>query len=129
MNQPEGALYLHSHRNGTDDSMASSFVTARSFWPRVERRRFTELLALSNVHLAAIVGVLTAARLNILTDASYRSCMQEGEVDTFFILHCPAFARLRLRHFGSLTFGKPEDIAETDVSYLNKLVIESIVDL
>ncbi len=54
-----------------------------------------------------------------------QSCMEEGEVETsrHFLLHCPAFARLRLKHLGNHTFGGPEDLAETDIGRLNKFVI------
>ena len=63
-------------------------------------------------------------RLKILSDAGCQSCMEEGEVETSrqFPLHYLAFVRLRLKHLDSLTFGKPEDIAETDISRLNKFV-------
>lgn len=43
-----------------------------------------------------------------------------------FFLHCPTFARLRLKHLDSLTFGEPLVIAETDISRLNKFVIGSV---
>lgn len=68
----------------------------------------------NRVHLADMEGVLTehylmrthAVRLRILPYASCQSCMEEGEVKTsaHFLLHCPAFERLRLTHFGSHTF-------------------------
>ena len=122
-----------SHALSRRWSTTSSCATARSFWPRVDRRRSGDLLALNKVHLAAMVGVLTghcpmgthAVRLRILPDGSCQSCMEEGEVETsrHFLLHCPAFARLRLKHLGNHTFGGPEDLAETDIGRLNKFVI------
>lgn len=56
----------------------SFYATVKSFCPKVERRRSTELLALGKVHLTAFVGVLTghwqigiqAVNLKILLDAS-----------------------------------------------------------
>lgn len=74
-------------------------ATARLFWSRAERRISSELLALSKIHLATIVVVLTGhcpigiqtVSLKILTEASCLYCMEEGEVETsrHFLLHCP----------------------------------------
>lgn len=46
-------------------------------------------------------------------------------METFrqFLLQWPTFARLKLKHLGSHTFGQQEDVAETDNSRLNKFVI------
>lgn len=54
------------------------YATARSFWPRVEGRRSTELLPLSKVYPAVILGTLTGhcsicihtVRLKIQSDTS-----------------------------------------------------------
>ena len=122
-------------------STTRSCATARSFWPRVDRRRSGELLALSKVHLAAMVGVLTghcpmgthAVRLGVLPDASCQSCMEEGEVESsqHFLLQCPAFARLRLKYLGNHTFGGPEYLSVMDIGRLNKFVVSTrrLVDL
>ena len=75
-----------------------------------------------NLHIAkywTLSSGIHAVRLKILSDASFQSCMEEGEV------HCPIFTRLRLKDLGNLTFGEPEDIAETDISRLNKFLIGS----
>lgn len=40
-----------------------------------------------------------------------------------FLLHCLAFARLRIKQLGSLIFGKPLHKAETDIAHLKKSVI------
>ena len=74
-----------------------------------------------------------AVRLRVLPDASWQSCMKKGEVETsrHFLLHCPAFARLRLKHLGNHTFGGPEYLAEMDIGRLNEFVIgtKRFVDL
>lgn len=59
--------------------------------------------------------------------ASCQSNMEEGEMETsrHFLFYCPAFARLWLKNFSSLTIGEPENIAETDISQLKKCVIDS----
>lgn len=46
-------------------------------------------------------------------------------METFrqFLLQWPTFARLKLKHLGSHTFGQQEDVAETDNNRLNKFVI------
>lgn len=31
------------------------------------------------------------------------------------LLYCPAYARHRFKHLGTLTFGEPKEIAETDI--------------
>lgn len=53
------------------------------------------------------------------------------EISRQFFLFCPDFARLRLKHLRSITFGKPEDIAASDVGRLKKFKIGSkrIVDM
>lgn len=72
----------------------------RSFWPRIQQRRFTELFALSKVHLDAILGGNSywtfSNKQNILSDAKYQSWMEEGQVKTckHFNLHFPVVARL-----------------------------------
>lgn len=80
---------------------------------------------LIDMMILAIVGVLDeffpidiyAAKLKMLQDRAGQSCMEEREVESsrHFLLHCLAFAILRLKHF----FGKIEDIVKTDNSRLN----------
>lgn len=99
----------------------------------MERKRSSELLALSKVHLAATVGVLTRHRpkgihavwLEILPGVSCQSCMDHGEVETsrHYLLHCLVFSRLRLKHLGNHTFGWSVDLAETYIRSLNKFII------
>lgn len=50
--------------------------------------------------------------------------MEKSEVETsmHFILPYSAFARLGLQHLGSHTFRKPEDLAETELGRLDKIV-------
>ena len=104
-------------------------MIARSLWLRVEHRISIELLTLSKVHLAAVlprhcpIGV-HAVRPKILSDASCQNWMKEGKLETFrqFHRHCLAFARLRLKHLGSLTFGEPENKTETCISRFNKFL-------
>lgn len=77
----------------------------RKFCARAERRRSTEIFALSKVRLVAIIVFLTghcsiemhAVRLKIESDANCQSCKEEGEVETstHFLLHCRAFVRAR----------------------------------
>ena len=104
-----------------------------AFESRVERRKSTDLLALSKIYLAAIVEVLTAhcptgthaVRQIIILHTSCQSDMKKGEVETYFLLHYSAFARLWLKNIGSLTFGEPGAIAENGITYFNKFVIGS----
>lgn len=103
---------------------------AKAFWPRVERKWFIELLALSKAYIAAIIGVLTgqclidthAVRLKTLEDPTCQTCYEEDVVVTYryLLLHCPAFARLKLNDRGCHTFYG--ELARTDVSRLNILV-------
>lgn len=86
---------------------------------------------ISKVHLASIVWIFTghcpidfhAVRVKILTNAICQYCKAESEVkaSSYFLLHCPAFARLRLKYLGSLTVGEPR--AETNITRLNKFVM------
>lgn len=52
-----------------------------------------------------------AVRLKLLSDASYQSSLEEGQLKTHkhFLLDCPGFANQKLNHLGSLTFGEPGD--------------------
>ena len=73
----------------------------------MERKSFIELLALTKVHIAAMIGVLTAdcpidihaVRLNILKDSICQNCNEDDEVETSrnILLHYPAFVRLAYR--------------------------------
>ena len=47
------------------------------------------------------------------------------ETSRHFLLHCPVFAILMMKHIDNLTFSEPEDIFETDISRLNKFFISS----
>ena len=87
----------------------------------LDRKMFSELLALSKVSLAAIVEVLTghwpicthAVRLvNILSDAPCSSC--------HLLPYCPAISKLKLRYLGGYTFREPSEVAGIDINRLNK---------
>lgn len=80
----------------------------------MERKRSIELLALSQVYLTEIIGVLNEhcsigtqeVRLKILEDAIYHSCMAVLRWTRNFFLHYLAIARLRLKHIGCHTFNE-----------------------
>lgn len=78
------------------------------FWLRVEPKSFIVLLALSKLHLAAIVGVLTVSNLQACGEAqNFNGCyLEEDKVETLrpFLHDCLVFARLRLKHFRCRTF-------------------------
>lgn len=86
------------------------FCDCEILWLWVERRRSTELFPLSKVHLIAIVWVhiglcsicVHTVRLEVFSDTSW---MEESavEISRHFLLHSVAFARLRLKHLGSVT--------------------------
>lgn len=68
-------------------SATTTFATARSFWARMNHKRSSELLALSKVNHAAIVGVLTGhCPIGLhpvwLSNLSLcQSCMAEGGLE------------------------------------------------
>lgn len=96
-------------------------------WSKEGRKRPSELLALSNVHLVSILSRHNpigshVVKLNILSNAN---CTAEGEVkpSRHHSLNCPALVSMRLKHFGSQTFGK---VAKIDKKILvgSKLFID-----
>lgn len=110
-------------------------VPTGSFWPRVERKPSSEVLGISKVHLAAVVGTLTVhcqiclheVRLNVLAGANCHSCMERSEVEStkHFHLYCPTFARQRLKQFGRHTFREPSEVTGIDISSFKKSVVSS----
>lgn len=105
----------------------------KGFWPRVERKRSIEPLALSKVLIAVIIGILTgycpigshAVRLKILVNSTCQSSRKEQEMESTwpFLLDCPAFVRLRLKHLGCNTLYEPCELAGTDVNRFTKFLV------
>lgn len=82
--------------------------------PEIELGRSKKLFALSKVHMAAMISVLTrhctigthAVILKTLTNTICQSCNEKGELETsrHFLLNSPVFVRLMLKHLDCHTF-------------------------
>lgn len=79
----------------------------------MKRKSTIELLALSKVHLVAVVDVLTGyCPIDI----------HAVRIRTMLAATCPVFARLRLKHLGSHSFDEPGRLAGIYISRLNNFV-------
>lgn len=90
----------------------------RYFWPKVELKTLSELLALSKVHFAAIIGFLTKHR-PIVPHAV------RIHIFRHFILNCPNFVRQRLKYLGRYIFGQPDEDAGFDIGHITTFVVGS----
>lgn len=98
------------------------------------RKKSIELLAFSEVYLTAIVGVLIghcpvgiqAVMPKILSDATLsQSRTKKAELFRHFLLHCTAFASLRLKHLGSHIYSEPNELAGIAISRFKNFVTGS----